>query len=75
MGWGVELWDKEKEIQGFVSEGISFIDKARTFVLEMSKLEAFMGQQIKKLTKQYFPTSADDVYSQDHAYRVYMHCL
>ena len=62
MGWGVELWDKEKEIQGFVSEG-------------MSKLEAFMGQQIKKLTKQYFPTSADDVYSQDHAYRVYMHCL
>ena len=70
MGWGLDLWDKEAEVKAQVEDGINFIAKARTFASELSKLESIFSVQFKKLVKLYFPTTPDDVYSQDHAYRV-----
>ncbi len=46
MGWGLELWDKEAEMKAYVDDGIKFIDKARTFAFEVSKLESIFGQQV-----------------------------
>ena len=70
MGWGLELWDKETETKAFVSEGINFIEKARNFAVELSKLESSFAGQFKKLVRMYFPATPDDVYAHDHVYRV-----
>ena len=70
MGWGLELWDKETEIKAYVDDGIKFLDKAKSLAFDVARLESIFGQQIKKLVRSYFPTTQDDVYSYDHAFRV-----
>ena len=70
MGWGLDLWDKENEIKACVDDGFKFIEKAKAFAFEMSKLESGFSQQVKKLVRAYFPQTPDDVYTQDRAYRV-----
>ncbi len=70
MGWGLELWDKEEIVKTHVEEGLKFVEKSRNFAIELAKLEAAFSGQIKKLVKQFMPTTPDDAYTQDAAYRV-----
>jgi hypothetical protein len=70
MGWGLELWDKENEVKAQVEDGIKFVERSRTFVSEVVKLEQAFGAQLKKLVKQFMPASPDDAYTQDSAFRV-----
>eukprot|EP00054_Salpingoeca_dolichothecata_P021623 m.138878 g.138878 ORF g.138878 m.138878 type:complete len:396 (-) comp24051_c1_seq1:87-1274(-) len=55
MGWGVELWDKQGEIERHTAQGIEFVNQCRGFLGQVAQVELEYGKQMKKLIKTFVP--------------------